>query len=251
MCKLLHSFLNSSLFPDIYTDCISHAIRQRRMGLRDRRHEKSKTTIVSEKCIAGCACETHSQGIPWIHGFPHGTSKDTSHNLSVCVVFLLFFFSHLKLHREPKRTCSVEVELACFNISLKVSGTQTQVSVSNKQKSEFALWLNQKRALRFSTFLPSLQSAMWIRHYSLSLTRQCSWFLDIMAPFTSTAILRTTLHLPSDGTQTNEGSFQMMMGCERWNYYSTISGVCVYLSTRIIMQARVLMSASCCCSSNP
>lgn len=70
----------------------------------------------------------------------------------------------------PKRTCSVEVLLACFNISLKVSGIQTQVSVSNKQTSEFGLWLNQKRALRFSTFLPSLQSAMWIRHYSLSLT---------------------------------------------------------------------------------
>lgn len=105
---------------------------------------------MSEKCTAGCA-ETHSQDITWIHGFPHGTSKDTSHDLSVCVVFL-FFFSHLKLHRDPKRTRSVEVELACFNISLEVSGTHTQVSVSNKQKSEFALWLNQKRVLRFSHF---------------------------------------------------------------------------------------------------
>lgn len=92
------------------------------MGLRDRRHEKSKTTIVSEKCIAGCA-EAHSQGI-----------------------------SHLKLHREPKQTCSVEVLLACFNISLKVSGTQTQVSVSNKQTSEFALAQPEARASFFHIF---------------------------------------------------------------------------------------------------
>lgn len=112
--------------------------------------KKAITMIMSEKCTAGCA-ETHSQDITWIHGFPHGTSKD-NRSRSVGLCCFSFFFSHLKLHRDPKRTCSVEVELACFNISLEVSGTHTQVSVSKKQRSEFALWLNQKRVLRFSHF---------------------------------------------------------------------------------------------------
>lgn len=147
------------------------------------------------------------------------------------------FFSHLKLHRHLKRTCCVEVEVACFNNHNNL-----------KQKSVFAPLAQPEALALFFTFHTS---PMWIRHYSESLTDNG---LDFSTLWLHSCPMRSSERpYVFFGWHSNKQRLilQMMAGCERWNYYSTISGGCVYLSTRMTMQGSVLISATCFCTSNP